>query len=41
MSPKSVAEKLLIKPNTTVWSSQSAMRFRPTREGEAPFTGGR
>ena len=49
MSTKTVAEKLLIKPNTTVrpigqvavdevWS---AMRFRPTREGEAPFAPGR
>ena len=28
MSPKSVAEKLLIKPNTTVWSSDPAHAHR-------------
>jgi hypothetical protein len=37
MSTRSAAEKLLSKPNTR-WS---ALRFRPLKEGEAPFTGGR
>jgi hypothetical protein len=44
MSTRSVAEKLLIKPNTTalVFADDAAsLRFRPLTEGEAPFTRGR
>ena len=35
MSPKSVAEKLLIEPNTTVWSSHASRRhlLEPLPEG--------
>ena len=43
MSTKTVAEKLLVKPGTAVWVSpadRSALRFRATKPGEAPFTGG-
>ncbi|HEV3505874.1 MAG TPA: hypothetical protein VHS79_08535 [Actinomycetes bacterium] len=58
MAARSVAEKLLIKPGTTLWpilselglrpvtqvsidQVWSALRFRPLRQGEAPFSGGR
>ncbi|MEU0566918.1 hypothetical protein ABZ297_16235 [Nonomuraea sp. NPDC005983] len=75
MAAKTVADKLLIKPRTTVWISDpehrglveplpegaghvaeyglcpngqvavdevwSALRFRPLKEGEPSFTGGR
>jgi hypothetical protein len=51
MSTKTTAEKPLIKPNTTEYNMRpigqvavdeawSALRFRPVKEGEAPFTGG-
>ena len=35
MSTKSIAEKLLIKPNTTIWSSDAAHleRIQPLPEG--------
>jgi hypothetical protein len=44
MSTRSVAEMLLIKPNTTALvfaDAAASLRFRPLTEGEAPFTRGR
>ncbi|MEV0458465.1 hypothetical protein [Catellatospora methionotrophica] len=43
MSEKTIAAKLLTKPNTGYWTAtdeQSALRFRANKPGEAPFTGG-